>query len=761
MKNPINKRFIREFKQDLAKYVVLFTFLILMIGFVSGFMIAVESMRATYTESFAKKHVEHGNFELAHPATETLLEAVKKEGLTVYENYYFEEETDDFDSTLRVYQERDGINEISIMEGCEPNTTDEIAIDRMYADNNDIAVGDILRLDGRELKVTGLVALSDYSSLYENSTDMMFDAKKFGVAVMTDEGFEAMESSHLHYIYSWLYDENPVDENAEKERGEELLSVLAEHGVVTGFIPQHANMGIRMAGEDLGKDGKIVEIFLYIVMVIISFIFAVTTSNTIRREAGVIGSLRASGYSRSEIVMHYLCLPVLVTLISALVGNILGYTVFKDVAASMYYGSYSLPAYVTLWNMDAFIKTTVVPVCLMFVINLAIIAFKMRFTPLQFIRNDLSNVKNKKTLGLSQKIPVMSRFRIRIILQNIPNYLTLVLGIFFANVILLLGLALPAIIRHNQENITSNMLATYQYILKTPVSTETDGVEKYNLTQLKTYEGKLPAESISIFGVDADSTYISLDFADADAEDDMACYEEGVYVSDAFYEKHGLSIGEEITLKEPYGEEEYSLIIKGVYDYPAMLAVFMSRDQYMAYFDTGEGDFDGYFSEEKIEDIDDVYIANVITADDLTKLARQMDVSFGKLIHLITALGVVMFMLIIYLLSKLIIEKNANSISMCKILGYKDTEIARLYILSTGIVVIAALVGTIPIVSRLMEYVCVQMLSEFPGWLPYYVPFDTYFKMIGFGVLAYGVITFFQFRSVKKVPLNIALKNVE
>lgn len=56
---------------------------------------------------------------------------------------------------------------------------------------------------------------------------------------------------------------------------------------------------------------------LYIVMAILAFIFGVTTKNTIEKEAGTIGTLRASGYSRGELVRHYMILPSLVTLFSA------------------------------------------------------------------------------------------------------------------------------------------------------------------------------------------------------------------------------------------------------------------------------------------------------------------------------------------------------------------------------------------------------------------------------------------------------------
>ena len=73
-----------------------------------------------------------------------------------------------------------------------------------------------------------------------------------------------------------------------------------------------------------------------IIVAIIAFIFAITTSNTITKESTVIGTLRASGYSKGELIRHYLAMPMLVTLIAAVVGNILGYTIMEDFAADIY-----------------------------------------------------------------------------------------------------------------------------------------------------------------------------------------------------------------------------------------------------------------------------------------------------------------------------------------------------------------------------------------------------------------------------------------
>lgn len=120
-----------------------------------------------------------------------------------------------------------------------------------------------------------------------------------------------------------------------------------------------------------------------------------------------------------------------------------------------------------------------------------------------------------------------------------------------------------------------------------------------------------------------------------------------------------------------------------------------------------------------------------------------------------------MFMLIIYLLSKIVIEKNAQSISMTKILGYSNREIGSLYIMSTSIVVVFSILITLPLVNMLMKIIIVKMFSVYSGWIPYYVPIIAFVEIAAAGILAYAVIAFIQYRRVKKIPLDMALKNVE
>ncbi len=750
MKNPLIRRLPRELKSDAGKYLIIFIFMIILIGFVSGFLVASGSLMKIYNESFEKYNIEDGNFEFYFEADETALEKIETDGdIRIYKNFYIECETGEVDSTLRIYKNREEINKICIHEGKLPANINEIAIDRMYADNNSLEVGDSLTVDGKKLKITALVALSDYSALYENPSDMMFDAIKFGVAVMNDNGFNEMDKTDFHYNYSWKYNNPPADDDEAKKMSEELLEIISSNGIITEYIPMFINQAIRFVGDDTGNDRVSITAFMYIVVAILAFIMAITTNNTIEKESTVIGTLRASGYTRGEILRHYIAIPMLVVIVSAIIGNILGYTVFEDIAKNIYYANYSVPVYVTKPSAEAFIKTTVVPAVIMLAINLVIISHKLRLSPLKFIRRDLKTRQCKKALKLNSGIGIMHRFRIRIIIQNIPNYVTIIIGILLANIVLLFGMGFPELLDTNSRLISENIICNYQYVLKVPIETDNTDAEKYCAGTLSTFDGKVRSERVTVYGLIPDSKYIDIDT------------EEGIYISEGYSQKFRVNKGDKITLKEEYGTKKFSFKVAGIYDNPTTIAVYMDKSFFNETFGYEADYFNGYLSNKKLDDINKLYVATIVTEDDMDKVGHQINHSLGGIFDMFYVFGIVMFMLIIYLLSKIVIEKNTQSISMTKILGYSNREIGGLYVVSTSIVVIISFILTMPLANIIMKYICVLVFSEFSGWIPYELSFSVFVKIIVSGIIAYSVIAFAQFRRVKKIPMDTALKNVE
>lgn len=760
MRNPLNKRFLRELKGELAKYIVIFVFMTAVIGLISGFLIADGSMYDTYNKSFEKYNIEDGNFELYSKADESVIDKLEKENVTIYENFYKEETVvrhnnikndEDSQSTLRFYVNREEVDKVDLMEGSLPEDINEIAIDRMYAENNDIKVQDTLTVGSRILKVTGLVALSDYSSLFSDNSDTMFDSLKFGVGVVSQKCFDAYDDTHIHYVYSWLYDNKPEDDKEAKLMADDFVKTISANAILVNYIPQYINQAIHFTGDDIGSDRSMMIVLLYVLIVIMAFVFAVTTNNTIVKEANVIGTLRASGYTRGELLRHYILLPIIVTIFGALVGNILGYTVFKDIFVATYYGSYSFPTYHTLWNADAFLLTTVVPVIIMLVINIVIIGCRLKLSPLKFLRRDLSGKQKKKAMRLPA-FRFFNRFRLRIIIQNMPNYITLFIGILFANVLLLFGIMLGPMLTHYQNEITDKLIAKHQYVLKTLVDVDDNASEKYCVKTLATIEGRLKSEDVLVYGVKDNSIYADINTS--------SLKDNEVYITNGYADKFRIKKGDKITLKEKYDDNEYEFTVKDMYDYPSSFAIFMSDAAFKNVFDKSEDYYSGYFS-DNILDINEKYVATQITLDDLTKVSRQLDRSMGETFNLVKIFAVVLFAVLMFLLTKLIVEKNTTSISMVKILGYSNREISRLYVTSTTIVVVLSVALSIGLSVVIMNYLFRVFMEEMSGWISCYYAPHIFPVMFILNITVYAVISFFMMAKIKKIPMDEALKTVE
>ena len=805
IKNPLIKRIPKELAGDWKKYLVVFLFLVPTIGFVSGMYVANESMLTAADEGITRYKQEDGHFELKEKADSSLIEAIesgekadipgqaeentadgdnddseenrksdddldnsKKTSVTVYENFFRNEDEDNdndgkSDGTIRVYAKTDDINLACLLDGDFPQNENEIAVDRMHADNAGMKVGDKISVSGKEFKITGLIAYVNYSTLHEKKTDLMFDAIKFDVAMVTQEGFDRLDKS-IHYSYAWKYDHAPADDIEEKEQSDSFMEAMVTQVMLAGndmedYTPKYGNPAINFATDDMGSDKAMGGMLLDILVVIIAFIFAVTISNTIANESSAIGTLRALGYTKGELVCHYLSMPVIVTLLAAIVGNILGYTVFKNVVVSMYYNSYSLPAYKTIWNPDAFLKTTVLPVIIMLVVNLIVIVRMMQHTPLQFLRHDMKKNKSKKAMRLP-RWNFMSRFRLRIMFQNKANYLILFVGILFIMEMLAMAVGMPDTLDYYKSNTDGMMFAKYQYVLKSYVdeegnivSTGNKDAEKFDMTSLLKKSDALD-EEVSIYGIADNSSYVKINDFDSLKKNE-------VYISDSFSQKYGLNEGDEVKLDAQYEKKTYTFKVKGIYDKSQSIAVFMPIDKFADIFDLKDDQFSGFLSDTKIKDIDENNIATTITIHDITKMADQLDHSMGSYMSYFQVLCILLAAVMIYLLTKLIIEKNETAISMTKILGYENKEIASLYLVSTSIVVVLADLISVVIGTLVMKVAWKMMLFSYSGWFAFKVKPLGYVKMFAFVLIGYLIVMVFDFKRIKKIPMDQALKNVE
>ena len=484
---PLAKRLPRELRRNIGKYLGIFLLMCGSIALTSGFLLAAHSIGCLIDDMRDAYTIEDGRVTTSFEATDEQLKAAEDAaddvgGVTLYKNFSIDaiiKKTagdDGTKRTLRTYAHRAKVDIASYCEGREPKADDEVAIDRVFATNNNLSVGDKVELEGRTYTICGIMTQPDSQALFLNNSDFTVNTITYGVAEVTDGGFAALEDAGgaPAYTYSFTFTDRDLPTADRIDAEQDMVEALTDADArVDDLTDADSNQGIGYARDDVDGDSMMWMTLLDIIIVIMAFVFVVLTDATIEEESAIIGTLLASGYRRREIVLHYLALPAIVGVVAALLGTALGVVFFTEPMRSLYYGSYSLPPFQVYWSWEIFVKCAVVPAAALILITLVGLFRKMGKTPLQFLRHEASGKSGtKRGMQLPERMGFVSRFRLRIFLRNLGNFATLFVGIAFALLLLLFGLAILPTMTHYADNLETSLVAEHQY---TPAARDADG----------------------------------------------------------------------------------------------------------------------------------------------------------------------------------------------------------------------------------------------------------------------------------------------
>ena len=107
--------------------------------------------------------------------------------------------------TVRTFEHRTQVDLAAYAQGGEPQTADEIAIDRVFATNNDVSMGDTVALNGVEFHVVGIMTLADNQALFQSNSDFTVNTLSFGVARSVVRGIQgARECGFSAELYLFI-----------------------------------------------------------------------------------------------------------------------------------------------------------------------------------------------------------------------------------------------------------------------------------------------------------------------------------------------------------------------------------------------------------------------------------------------------------------------------------------------------------------------------------------------------------------------------
>jgi len=808
--SPLYKRLPRELRNNIGRYLGLFLLLTVAIAAVSGFLVSAASIQQIQDGMFDRYDVENLHFVTQFKMKPSARKAVETElACKLVEDYSVDLDLDfpakRKDSMVRLYAIRSEANRAAYFEGREPATTTEIALDRVFCNNNGLSLGDAVRVDGHDMQLVGIMSLSDYECQMEKNTDMIFNAVSFTVAQVTPNAFDELVQGREVWRYDVLLDKRDMELVDRVEWEQDLVDVLDAHDVMlTDLVDYDTNMAIFFAADDVQSDQQMFEMLLYILIVIMALVFVVLTDATIEEESAVIGALLAAGYRKAELIRHYLALPVLIGLTAGVVGNVVGYAFMADSMKDLYYNSYSLPPFEPTFNLRAFVLTTVTPFAMLVFITLVGLLLKLRATPLAFLRHEVGRKSRRANLRLPEWLGFVRRFRLRVFVRNISHFAVLFFGIAFCSIFLLFGLCLMPLVHHYVELLSSDVVAEHLYMLKTPVrldgtaqeraayeaaqtvTTTKDLTDEYDLASIvdmyakvatidedamvvNTLENSQAAqaqaekfaatglqaqrvhsdgkEDVTVYGIEEDSRY----WNDVDVTNDR------VVVGNGLAQKCRYEKGQHIELTDKFTGDAYEFTVADTWGTSSNMNVDVSLDTYRSTFDEDADYFNGYASNEELA-LDARFVATDISPSSVTGAADQMESSMGSMADVMLYFAVVVYLILIYLLTKTVIDRSARYISYMKVFGYHDNEITKLYVRSITVTVLASLVLSLPLVLSLVGALVAIVMDRYSGNLEVYIPLSLLAEVVAIGAATYVVVAMLHVARIRRVPLSLAMK---
>lgn len=516
------------------------------------------------------------------------------------------------------------------------------------------------------------------------------------------------------------------------------------------FVKAGDNARIQAASGDQELYRSVGMIAGVIILVLISYVLSVFVVHSIDRESQVIGALYALGVKRKNLMAHYITLPTVVAFIAGLIGTLLGYSsVGVPVQMQDCYNYYSLPELKVVVMPYLFIYGIIVPPLVSLVVNTLVIRRRLNKPVLTLLRNEQKAVRGK-SMNL-KNMSFVKLFKIRQMIRERRTGFTVVFGMFVSLLLTMMSLEIYTYCHNVNVEYVEDTKYEYMYTYKYPSKEAPEGgYEAYAKTMKKEIYGY--TFDITVLGITENNPFFDVDLEDSSSK---------VAISSSIAYKYGLGVGDTLTLKDEESDKLYAFEITEVTQYAPSFMVFMPYEKALQLFGEPDDYYNVVFADHDLA-IDAGRLYSTTTKADVKKAAGIFTDMMMSMIILLGAVSVIIFIVVLYLMMKVMIDRSSFHISLMKIFGYKDKEVKRMYLDGNFYIVLIGGLVSIPLAKWILDLVyepafvpnvACGVNKSFPMWM--------YGAVLAGILVLYFIINHLLIRRIHKMIPAEVLKNRE
>ena len=614
----------------------------------------------------------------------------------------------------------------------------EALITQNFADIHGIKVGDVVDLGKYSYKVSAFATKADYIYMLEKLSGYV-EKDKFAVMVVTHDDYDKIDADETGY-YSIKYN---------RDNDKEVREKLNDDYVIASYLAATTNTRISMPVNEGDAVSNMATMYAPIMFIIVLALIVMVLGRNIRNEQYLLGTFIALGFSRKQIVGHYMRFGLLPGIVGSVLGTIAAIPVTK--AITYFYIAYDFEKinYTVRYDVAAVLAALILP-SLLYCLAIAVQASKLlRKSAVDLLRNTGKNSRAIRIMRNSHARTQL-KMRVRSVLGHPGRSVVTVIGVCVAAFCILTGLIMrDSLDSLMHDGLTSSVKYEYLYRLN---SLGNGTPDKGEALFQNYYEVENNTVQLSTQGIDEGSKYFP-DETDTGEKLDLDKY----YLASAASETYGVKPGDEFTFYNIADLKEHKVKISGVVTDNTHCYLYTSRDNATKLAGVDSGTYNCIISDKKL-DLDKDLVASetsmAVSADTMQNIMAPMN----AIIIGIEVLGIVLGVFILYLVINMIVSETGTNISVMKVLGFSRKEISnRVLNVNHVLVCIGFLIG-IPAAYAFVKVGYSDTIENYGMLLSPVVTVKALVLGFIFTWITYELSLFLQKRKISRIDMVESLK---
>lgn len=737
----INKRAVRSIKNNIAFYIICIILTLL----TSMLIVAAVSTGHTLTNVVAdfvdEYKAEDAEFVTYHPISAADIETLEQDYDIILEYGRYKDITTKNegygDSVIRIFPMPEKLNLCEVRDGKRPESG-EAMLTQNFADCHDIKVGDMVKLGDVSYKISAFATKSDYIYMLQELSGYR-DNEKFALMIVGEADYEKIDAEEIGY-YSIRY-------NKDNER--EVRKKLNNDYVIASYLAAATNTRISMPVNEGEAVTNMAMLFAPAMFIIVIALIVMVLGRRIKNEQYLLGTFLALGFSKKQIIRHYMRFGLLPGIAGSVLGVLCAIPFTKFLSYFFIEFDYEKLTYTNSYDVVAIVIALVIP-SVLYCLAIAWQAVRLlKKSPVELIRN---TGKDSRTIGVmkNSSVKTATKLRVRSVIGHPGRSMVTVLGVCIAAFCILTGL----IMKDSLDDLMDDGLTSsvkYEYLYRLNYLGEGEPEQGEALFQ-NYYEVEGSTVQLSAQGIDENSDY----FPDK-TEDGKSLAMDKYYLTSAAAETYGVKAGDEFSFYNIADLKEHKVTISDVVTDNTHCYLYSARDNITELAGVGKGTYNCIVSDKKLELPKDEIASETtmtVAADTMNDLMGPMD----AIIIILEIFGIVLGVFILYLIINMIAAENRTGISVMKVLGLSKREIAGRVLNVNHVLVCIGFVLSIPLAYGFVKIGYADTIENYGMLLAPVITVKS--LIIGFLLtwITYEISLFLQRRKISGIDMVEALK---